>query len=89
MNLNRRLDGILLLGFIKNVRAINSRPGQPIDLTRYDKGPRSIQVPPHFSNAEAEKMGKLKPLPEGSSPLGRRSVPKSSEEFEKERFQLS
>lgn len=88
MNLNRRLDGILLLGFLKNVRSINSRPGQPIDLTRYDKGPRSIQVPPHFSNAEAEKMGKLKPLPEGSSPLGRRSVPKSSEEFEKERLRF-
>jgi hypothetical protein len=84
-----RLEGIFRSSLrIKFSRSINSRPGQPIDLNRYDKGPRSIQVPPHFSNAEAEKMGKLKPLPEGSSLLGRRSVPKSNEDFEKERLKF-
>lgn len=94
-NLSSRLEGILRssrlridFNFGKKSRSINSRPGQPIDLNRYDKGPRSIQVPPHFANAEAEKMGKLKPLPEGSSPLGRRVVPKSSEDFEKERLRF-
>jgi hypothetical protein len=67
-------------------RFISSRPGQPLKLGTYVRGPEAIPVPGPIRIAEAERLGRL--TPEGIAAVGTleaRAVPRTPAEFERAR----